>query len=71
MKLQIQVIEERIEEPTQEKGAHGSMDIIQDENSWKLLIMNVHATEKGAIGLKLVTHSVTALKQETAAFEVQ
>ena len=47
------------------------MDITQDANSWKLLVMKAPAAEKGAIGLKLVTHSVTALKQETAAFEVQ
>ena len=69
--LHIQVIGERREEPIQEKGASGSMDITQDKNSWKLLIMKVHVAEKGAIGLKLVTHSVAELKQEMAALPVQ
>ena len=69
--LHIQVIGERREEPIQEKGASGSMDNTQEEKSWKLLIAKVHTAEKGAIGLKLVIHSVAALKQELDAFQVQ
>ena len=71
MELHIQVIGERRVEPTQEKGVNMLMDITQDENSWQLLIRKVHAVERGAIGLKFVTHCVTALKQETDAFQVQ
>ena len=48
-----------------------SMDITQDENSWKLLVMKAPAAERGAIGLKFVTHSVAVLKQETVVFQVQ
>jgi len=47
------------------------MDNTQEENSWKLLIMKVHTAETGAIGLKLVIHSVAVLKQEMAVFPVQ
>ena len=68
--LHNQVIGERREEPIQEKGASGSMENTQEENSWKLLIMKVHAAEKGAIGLKLVIHSVAVFRPEMAAFQV-